>query len=115
METTKTRISDLTGHIRDYIETRIDIVKLEAVDTGASAASSMVSWAVISILSLITLVLITIGGAIGIGYYMDNFAAGFFIVAGFYLLVALVIYFNRNNWLRKPIVNSIIKNIYEDD
>jgi hypothetical protein len=55
METTKSRINDLAGNIQEYIETRIDIVKLDAVDTGASAASSMVSWALISVIAFITL------------------------------------------------------------
>lgn len=115
METTKTRINDLTGNIREYIETRIDIVKLDAADAGATAASSMASWLVISIFGLLTLFLITIGGAIGIGYLLNNFALGFFILAGFYLLVSAVIYVNRENWIRKPIVNSIVKNIYDND
>ena len=115
METTKTRINDLAGNIQEYIETRIDIVKLDAVDTGASAASSMVSWALISIIAFITLFLLTIGGAIAIGYMLENFAYGFLILAGFYMLVAIVIYANRENWIRKPLVKSIVKNIYEND
>ena len=81
METTeaKERISDLTGNIREYIETRIDIAKLDAADTVATAASSMASWLAISIAGLFTLLLVTIGGAIAIGYILENFAFGFFI------------------------------------
>jgi len=115
MEATKARINDLAGNIREYIETRIDIVKLDAADTGATAASSMVVWVVIAIASVFTLLLITIGGAIGIGYLVDNFAVGFFILAGVYLLIALVLYYNRENWIRKPIINAIVKNIYDND
>lgn len=115
MESPQTRINDLTGHIREYIETQIDIVKLDAADATASAASSMVSWIAITILGLFTLILLSIGGAIGLGYILENFAVGFFIVAAFYLLVTLILYFNRHNWIRIPLVNVIIKNIYNND
>jgi hypothetical protein len=114
MEATETRIGDLTGNIREYIETRIDMVKLDAADTVATAASSMASWMAITIAALITLIMVTIGGAIGIGYLLDNLAAGFFILAGAYLLFALLIYFFRDNWIRKPLINSIVKNIFDN-
>lgn len=115
MESPQARINDLTGHIREYIETQIAIVKLDAADATASAASSMVSWIAITILGLFTLVLISIGGAIGLGYILESYAAGFFIVAAFYLLVTIILYFNRHNWIRIPLVNVIIKNIYNND
>lgn len=115
MESPQTRINDLTGHLREYIETQIDIVKLDAADASASAASSMVSWIAITILGLFTLILLSIGGAIGLGYMMNNYAIGFFIVAGFYLLITLIIYFNRQNWIRIPLLNVLIKNFYNND
>jgi hypothetical protein len=114
METTETRISDLTGNIREYIETRIDMVKLDAADTVATAASSMASWVAIAIASLFTLLLVTVGGAIGIGYLLDNYAVGFFILAGVYLLIALLVYVYRENWIRKPLINTIVKNIFDN-
>jgi hypothetical protein len=115
MEATKNRISDLTGNIREYIETRIDILKLDAADSGATAASSMVSWVIITILGLFTLFLVTVGGAIGIGYLVHNVMAGFFILAGVYLLIGIIVYFNRDSWIKKPLLNAIVKNIYEND
>ncbi len=114
MEDAKTKIRDFTGDIREYIETRIDIIKLDAADTGASAASSMVSWVTISITVLFMLFLVTVGGAIAIGYTLGNFASGFFILAGVYFLISVIIYVNRESWIRKPFLNSIVKNIFND-
>ncbi|HMT27852.1 MAG TPA: phage holin family protein [Bacteroidia bacterium] len=115
METTKSRINELSGNIREYIETRIDILKLDAADTTASAASTMVSWVAVLIVALLVLLLITLGGAIAIGTLIQNMAGGFFIMAGAYCLIILIIYFNRENWIRKPVLNAIIKNIYDND
>ncbi len=115
METTKSRINDLTGHIREYIETRIDIVKLDAADTISSAASSMAAWVLVSILGLMMLMLVSIGGAIAIGALINNYAGGCFIMAGLYLIIMLIVYYNRETWVRIPVLNSIIKNIYNNE
>ena len=108
-------INELSENIREYVETRIDLIKLETADSGASAVSSMMSWLVIGLIGFLVVLMATIGAAIGIGYMVENFALGFFIVTGFYLLVGLVLYANRNNWLRKPFINIIIKNLYDNE
>ena len=108
-------INDLAENIKDYVETRIEIFKLETADSGASAVSSLVSWFIILIVGFIFLLMLTIGAAISIGKMVDNYAIGFFAVTGFYLLVILLLYFNRSNWLRKPLINTIIKNVYDNE
>ena len=108
-------INDLSDNIREYIETRIDIIKLETADSGASAVSSMMSWSIILLIGFLFVFTLTIGIGIGIGYMADNFAVGFFIITAFYLIVGLLLYFNRTRWLRKPFINIIIKNIYDDE
>jgi uncharacterized RDD family membrane protein YckC len=107
--------NNLTDNIREYIETRIDIIKLETADSGASAVSSMMSWFIIVLIAFLVVLTLTVGTAIGIGYLTENFAIGFFVVTGFYLLVGLLFYFNRNKWLRKPFINVVIKNLYSHD
>ncbi len=115
METPKSRMNDLTGHIREYIETRIDIVKLDAADTFSSAASSLASLVVVAILGLMMLMLVTIGGAYAFGALINNLAGGCFIMAGIYLIFMLLVYYNRESWIRIPVLNSIIKNIYDNE
>jgi hypothetical protein len=114
MGETKTRINNLSGNIRDYIETRIDIIKLEAADTGSSAVSSLASFLLIGIIGLVMLIILSVGLSIGIGYLLENQAAGFLIMAGVYLVTMIILYSNRENWIRKPLINSIIKNIYHE-
>lgn len=108
-------INDLAENIREYVETRIEIIKLETADSGASAVSTMMSWGVILIIGFLFLTMLTVGTAIGLGYLFENFAIGFFAVTGVYLLIGLLLYFNRINWLRKPFINTFIKNIYDNE
>ena len=109
------KVAELADNFKEYIETRIELIKLETADSGASAVSTMMSWFIILVIAFIFLLTLTIGVSIGIGYIVDNFATGFFIVTGFYFLVGLILYANRTNWLRKPFINTIIKNIYDNE
>ncbi len=115
MGNSRVGLNDLAENIREYVETRIEIIKLETADSGASAVSSMLSWVIIAVIGVIFLMMLTIGTALGIGYLVENFAIGFFAVTGVYLIIGLVLYFNRTVWLRKPFINTIIKNIYENE
>lgn len=115
MEKPKTHFSDLIGNAVDYIETRIQIAKLDAADAGASAASSIFTWIILIIIGAIMLLFFSIGAALGIGYLFENTALGFVITGGVYLLVILMLYNYRKDWLRKPIGNKIIESIYDND
>jgi len=108
-------INELTDNIREYIETRIELIKLETADSGASAVSSMLSWFIILVVAFLFVLMLTVGLAIGIGYLTENFAIGFFAVTGVYLLIGLLLYSYRDKWLRKPFVNIIIKNLYDNE
>lgn len=108
-------LNKLTDNIREYIETRIDIIKLETAESGASAVSSMMSWLIILLVGFLVVLMLTVGMAIGIGYITDNFAVGFFIVTAFYIVVGLLMYNFREKWLRKPFTNVIVKNIYDNE
>jgi Putative Actinobacterial Holin-X, holin superfamily III len=115
MEKPKTHLSELLGNAVDYLETRIQIAKLDAADAGASAASSVLTWILLLIAGTIMLLFFSIGAALGIGYLLENHALGFVITGGIYLVILTILYNYRKDWLRKPIGNKIIESIYDND
>lgn len=79
-------ISNLTG----YVETRLELIKLEIrEDIARSVARLTVLVVVIAVLSLFIL-FFSISIALLIGEYLGYFE-GFAIVAGFYLLLTVII------------------------
>jgi ABC-type transport system involved in cytochrome bd biosynthesis fused ATPase/permease subunit len=58
-------------------------------------------------LTLFALVL-NIGIALWLGELLGKNYYGFFIVAVFYLLSAIVLHFFLHNWIKKPVSNLII-------
>ena len=75
----------------------------------------MMSWFIILLIGFLVILMLTVGAAIGIGYLTENFAVGFFVVTGIYLVIGSLLYIYRNKWLRKPFLNIIIKNLYDNE
>jgi hypothetical protein len=113
----KNKLEKMFTDIKEYAETRLDIVVLDAQDKATHVISSIASAAIMGTLGLLILMFLSIGAAWSLGEYLESPSIGFFSVAGFYLLVALILFLNREKWIKLPIINSIIKKItfHEDD
>lgn len=112
-ETPELRVSaeSLMHNAREYAETRLNLMILDAQEKAADTASTMVTGAVLGVLGLFLLFFLSIGVAWYIGDYTGSPFIGFFCVAGFYLVVGLIIFIARNTMIKAPIANSIIKKI----
>ncbi|MBA2498964.1 MAG: phage holin family protein [Chitinophagaceae bacterium] len=104
-------LEDLFHKATDYVETRVELARLKAVEKSADAASTMYAGMVVLLIAFLFIILLNIGLAILIGEYIGEIYLGFFILAGLYALTGLVFYFNRNTWLKTPVNNRIIKKI----
>ncbi|MFT3979132.1 MAG: hypothetical protein QM687_01590 [Ferruginibacter sp.] len=104
-----TSFETLFAKAGDYLETRIDLVKLKTTRTTSDIVSSILSKAIVGLCVIIFLVMINIGVAIWIGRAIGETYYGFFIVGGFYGLVALLFHWFRRDWIKTPVSNKIIK------
>lgn len=105
-------LESLFDRTTDYIETRVDLVKLKAIRKSSEVVSSLVSAIVLAVTFTFFLLLLTIALSLLIGECIGNASAGFFIMAAFYLIAGLIIYSRRSSWLKTPVINSIIKKIH---
>lgn len=105
------KIENLISNAKEYAETRYELALLNIQDKIAELVSSIASLAVIGILSVFVLFFLSAGAAWWIGSVTNNPSMGFFCIAGFYLLLTVVIYLSRNSWIKLPIINAIIKKI----
>jgi hypothetical protein len=114
IESEKTHVENLLTHTREYINTKIDIIKLTAVDKGSSAISSAAVYLGLAVISLFFLMMLSIGAALAISAALDSSYAGFLIVAGIYLLLGILLYVMQDKWVKTPIVNAIIKSFFRE-
>ncbi|HEX8515481.1 MAG TPA: phage holin family protein [Bacteroidia bacterium] len=107
----KDKLEKMFTDIKDYTETRLDIVILNTQDKATSVISSMAAGAILGMLGLFILMFLSIGGAWALGEYFNSPSIGFLSVGAFYLLIAILLYVNRENWIKMPIINAILKKI----
>lgn len=105
------KVEKLAEHIKEYAETRFDLVVLNAQDKFTNILSSLVVSATGIVLGLFVLLFASIGAALWLGECLQSSFLGFFCVAGFYLLVAIIVILNREKWIKMPMINSLLKKI----
>jgi hypothetical protein len=107
----QSKIEKLVSDVKDYAETRLDIAVLEVQDKATSVISSIAASVVVGVIGVIVLLFLSIGAAWALGEYIHSPSIGFFSVAGFYLLLGLILYLGREKLIKLPIINAILKKI----
>jgi len=101
-------IENLITKAGDIAETKTELFKLRASGKIAETISSLISKIAIVMLVVAAITILSIGIAFWIGSEMGNMSYGFFIVAGFYALVGLLVHIFRKTWIKAPLSNLII-------
>jgi phosphoglycerol transferase MdoB-like AlkP superfamily enzyme len=101
-------IENLISRAGDIAETKVELWKLRAAGKISETVSSIISVIAIFIL---TITILSIGGAFWIGSAMGNISYGFFIVGGFYVLAGFLVYVFRRKLIKNPLTNLIINKI----
>jgi O-antigen/teichoic acid export membrane protein len=92
----------------EYLDTKIELTKLKAINTSSDVLSNMV-YLIVKILIIFLFVgFVSVALAILIGKTLGDYYYGFLIVGGFYLIVLLIIYVQRKKWIKGPVANSLI-------
>jgi hypothetical protein len=104
---------NLLSHAEDYFKTRQELSKLVALEKGSSILAKALSSVIIFSFLLFFFVFGSLALCWLIAEMTGKTSAGFISVAGLYLLIAVVLYINRNKWLETPFINSFIKNYFE--
>ncbi len=104
-EELKENLSEADAHVRSYLESSEEYYKLKGFKIAMKGITSLVKMLIIGSVSLLALLLLSLAASYGIGQALDNMFYGFLIVALFYVLVGLAIYFLRDR-LDKPLLKK---------
>jgi hypothetical protein len=87
-------MDSLIENITGYVEARIELMKLEMKDEVSKALAKALVFVVIAAVFTLFILLISMAGAYKIGETVGMFG-GFAIVAGFYLLIGVLVFLFR--------------------
>ncbi len=102
------KIEALTDSLKEYADTRYELIKLQAIDHSSTIISGIITTLIITLV----VVLFAFFGSMYLAYYLSDALGinyiGFAIVGGFYLLLAIVIYFSKKSLIERPVCDSFI-------
>jgi hypothetical protein len=113
MEHQQSPFEGLLDRVKSYVETRIDLIKLKAVDKASGIISNVVATTVVVVFAFLFFLLLNIGIALLLGDLLGKSYYGFFIVAGFYGITGLVLHFKKDKMVKRPVSDAIIKNMLD--
>src|SRR4029079_4417896 len=109
----KETTSDLVDHVTDFLETYYHYISINVAQKSINLASGAINFIVIIFLCLLIVSFTGFGLAWWLGNVIDSRAGGFFIVAGFYLVVMLAMILMRKKLIFPFLRNLMTRKIYE--
>lgn len=101
-------ISQLVNTVNKYIDTRTEYTRLTLLEKIGVALTKWTTMEILLRLLFFFVLFLGIGAAIWIGKYYDNYALGFFIIAGVFLIKVLSFLLMRKSVFEKRILDSFI-------
>jgi len=105
------QIETLLESVAEYGKASYELAKLKLLDKSSDAASSIIPHAAVFIMAAAFLIFLNLGLAFWLGEIFHSIYFGFFAVASFYGIIAIVFHFLLHKWLKKVIGNYIIRNV----
>lgn len=113
MEELKTSAAHLKDHVNEYVQTTVQLYKAKATKGASNAAAGATIGILTVVLGLFFLAFLFTALAWWLASLLDSNALGFLCVAGFFLLLIILIFALRKKVIVPLIRNAIISAIYD--
>ncbi len=106
---TTSPLKSLYAEANDYVKNRKELWKLQAIDKGSDVISAVIEKVALFFIAILFIILFNIALGLLIGSLVGSYYGGFFIMAGLYLLIGVVLHASRNKLIKAPIARALIK------
>lgn len=116
-DTSKTPRNDsLIGNLTGYLDTRIDLVRLEIQQKVSTILVGTIHGAALAMLGLLFTIFVSIFAGLALNSALNSTYWGFGIVAGFYLALLVLVLVGVDKAAFQGIANKVLKDtIYKSD
>lgn len=115
MEKVFVQIEELGEDIKELVGVKLDKVKLSVAEKSSKFLSNLIAGIIVAVIVMLFLIFSSVALAYFLAQVLGSVWAGFLIVSGIYLLVALVILTLKEKMIRIPIMNSILSQLVKED
>ena len=113
MEPNKDTPPPIINQLKEYAETRIKLVKYQAIERGTSIAAGLIADVAVFISIILAFVFASFTLALYLGHVLGADWLGFGCVAILYVIIALVVKAKKQS-LEKPIINVFIRKFFKN-
>ena len=115
MEDIFTKAESLAAHVKEYADNRVATLKLKTAEKTSAIAANIIAVIIVGIVFLLFFVFASIALAYVLADVTGKISLGFLLVAGFYLVAAIIIWFGRKKIIMLPVLNGILKQLFKED
>lgn len=111
MEKIVAKAEELAGTVKEYVNNRIESVKLNVAEKSSAIIANLVAGAIAMAVFFFFLLFAGIALSFALGDWLGKTWAGFLIVAMLYLLLGIIIWSARTRLIRLPVMNALIRQL----
>ncbi len=111
MENKSNLIENILENATQYGKTSLELIKLKALDKTSDVVSSFIPNSITIFLISTVTIFVNIGLALWVGEILGKIYFGFFVVAGFYLLIVIIFLLFMQKRIKTISGNYIIKKL----
>jgi hypothetical protein len=105
-------IDNIKKDILEYLEARLDLLRLHAAENISRIISKSANIAIIGYLLFLILLFLSFAAGFYIGSRLNSNELGFLCVAGFYFVILVVFLLLRKQFIERPVIRAIIKLLF---
>jgi len=111
MEDNGKLIESLLERAVEYGKTSFELAKLKALDKTSDVVSTVIPHTLVFFMFASFMLFFNLGLAFWLGKILGNIYFGFFVVAAFYGIAAIIVHFFMHKWFKKLIGNYFVKQV----
>ncbi len=105
-------IEDLYEDARSYLDTKVEYTRLYLVEKISKIFADIVTNATVAICFILAFLFGTFTLALFLSDVLGSYTRGFGCVALIYVLLALIVYYTKDKYIEKAIINFTIRNYF---
>jgi hypothetical protein len=102
-------INDLKKDVLEYIEVKLDLIRLHTAENLSRIFSNVATIAVIGYLLFFIILFISLAAGYYIGSLLDSNELGFLCMAGFYTLLLILFLASRKQIVERPVIKAMVR------
>ena len=115
MEDTFAKVEDLAAHVKEYINNRLESVKLSVAEKSSRLLSILIAITIALLVLIMFIIFASIALAYAFAKLTGEFYWGFLIVAGIYLLAGILVWTLKEKIIQLPIMNGILNKLSNEE